>query len=42
MFNYSLTHHGAISSTERINFELSISIRLHGIYLFDLHQLITL
>ena len=25
-----------------INFELSISIRLHGIYLFDLHQLITL
>jgi hypothetical protein len=24
------------------NFELSISIHLHGIYLFDLHQLIAM
>jgi hypothetical protein len=24
------------------NFDLSISIRLHGIYLFDLHQLIAM
>jgi hypothetical protein len=38
MLGYCLAYHDAISPIETPNFQLSISICLDDIYLFDLHQ----